>query len=73
MNMILHRGLILNRFGDKKKTAGTIQLTEFAKETQLKVRLLKLQNDFNTSAKQTFTKIKDHAKKTERIFKSYYN
>lgn len=62
--MILQHGLIFNRFGDEKeKTA------DYVNETQLELRLIKLQNDFSVSAKQIFTKIEDHVKKTEELLK----
>lgn len=62
--MILQHGLIFNRFGDEKeKTA------DYVNETQLELRLIKLQNDFSVSAKQIFIKVEDHMKKTEELLK----
>lgn len=75
--MILHRGLIFNRFGDEEeKSVGstaattTLQLKDYVQETQLDVRLIQLQDDFNNGAKQIFTKMEDYVKKTDDLVKA---
>jgi regulator of RNase E activity RraB len=68
--MILHSGLIFNRFGVEEEITKQSNTGDYVTLNKLDGELLKLQDDFKAGAKQIFTKIEDHVKKTEELLKT---
>lgn len=72
--MILNHGLMFNRFGEEiENTTGvkTDATDDFITIGKLDAKLIDLKTEFQSGAKEMFTKIEDRVKKTDELIKAF--